>query len=261
MDSSDSSPARRVDTPSTKECYRKNHQYQTLDFVLQKKQQYSGLTHATVSIWDMLVRLDEEKVIDESDPDISLSQLHHAFQVAEGIRQDGHPDWMILTGLVHDLGKVLILFGEPQWAAVGDIFPVGCRFETTVKHPELFELNPDVRHPIYSTPNGIYEPGCGLDAVHFSMSHDWYLSHVLKGQCSLPPEALYVIRYHSFYAGHQHDAYKHLWNNHDQAMMKWVRLFQPYDLYTKHDQEVNVEELRPYYMRLIEKFIPGVLQW
>ena len=36
--------------------------------------------------------------------------------------------WFVLVGLIHDLGKVLCLFGEPQWAVVGDTFPVGCAF-------------------------------------------------------------------------------------------------------------------------------------
>src|SRR5690349_23199945 len=35
---------------------------------------------------------------------------------------------MILTGFVHDLGKILCLWGEPQWAVVGDTFPTGCAY-------------------------------------------------------------------------------------------------------------------------------------
>ena len=40
-----------------------------------------------------------------------------------------HPDddWFHLVGLIHDLGKVMAFFGEPQWAVVGDTFPVGCK--------------------------------------------------------------------------------------------------------------------------------------
>jgi len=39
----------------------------------------------------------------------------HAFQTAERIRQV-HPDkdWFQLTGLVHDIGKVMSVWGEPQ---------------------------------------------------------------------------------------------------------------------------------------------------
>ena len=54
---------------------------------------------------DALDRLND--LIDESDPDIDLPNIVHAFQTAERIRMD-HPDddWFQLTGLVHDLGKV-----------------------------------------------------------------------------------------------------------------------------------------------------------
>jgi len=51
----------------------------------------------------------------------------HLLQTAEAIRRDGHPRWFILTGLIHDLGKILCLWGEPQWAVVGDTNPGACR--------------------------------------------------------------------------------------------------------------------------------------
>lgn len=43
----------------------------------------------------------------------------HALQSAEAARKDGQPRWMILTALIHDLGKLLFFHGEPQWAVVG----------------------------------------------------------------------------------------------------------------------------------------------
>ena len=52
--------------------------------------------------------------VDDSDPDTQLSQIDHLLQSAEALRKDNRPDWMILTGLIHDLGKILILFKEPQ---------------------------------------------------------------------------------------------------------------------------------------------------
>ena len=47
------------------------------------------------------------ELVDESDPDIDMPNIVHAFQTAERIRED-HPDqdWFHLTGLIHDLGKV-----------------------------------------------------------------------------------------------------------------------------------------------------------
>lgn len=46
-------------------------------------------------------------LVDESDPDVNIPNLVHAFQTAERIHAD-HPqdDWFHLTGLIHDLGKV-----------------------------------------------------------------------------------------------------------------------------------------------------------
>lgn len=45
-------------------------------------------------------------LIDESDPDVDMPNIVHAFQTAEEIRAK-HPDqeWFHLTGLIHDLGK------------------------------------------------------------------------------------------------------------------------------------------------------------
>ena len=62
---------------------------------------------------------------------------------SETIRADGRPRWFILTGLIHDLVKVLCLYGEPQWAVVGDTFPVGCAYSDKIVYPQFFAANPD----------------------------------------------------------------------------------------------------------------------
>ena len=250
---------KRQSTPSTEAFYRENHAKQTYEFVLEKKRHYGKLNQGQYTVWDMVERLD--KIVDESDPDTNLPQSHHAYQTAESLRKAGYPDWLVLVGFIHDLGKVLTFWGEPQWAVVGDIFPVGCAFEDTVVHHEYFQLNPDSKHPIYSTKNGIYQEHCGFDNVEFSLSHDWYLWKVLSEQSILPPEALYIIRYHSFYAHHSENGYKHLAGPIDEEMMKYVKLFQPHDLYSKEDEQVDVEHLEPYYQTLVNKYVPGVLRW
>ena len=53
------------------------------------------------------------------------------------------PRWMILTGLIHDLGKVLCLWGEPQWAVVGDTFATGCAFSPKNVFPQFLADNPE----------------------------------------------------------------------------------------------------------------------
>ncbi len=168
-----------------------------------------------MTVWEALDYLNT--LVDDSDPDVDFTQIDHALQTAEAVRQAGQPRWLIAAGLIHDLGKVLCLFGEPQWAVVGDTFPVGCAFSDRAVYPEYFSLNPDSTHPIYSTENGIYEPHCGLDNVHMSWGHDEYIFHVVK-DC-LPIEALYALRYHSFYPWHKEGAYQHLANDRDRAMI------------------------------------------
>lgn len=93
--------------------YKENHEKQTLEHVLQKKALYGQLNHAEMGIWEALELLNT--LVDESDPDTQMSQIVHSLQSAEAARKDGQPRWMILTALIHDLGKYLFFLGEPQW--------------------------------------------------------------------------------------------------------------------------------------------------
>lgn len=242
---------------TVKEFYRLNHTHQTLDFVLDKKRDYLQLNRKRMKVWEALEFLDT--LVDDSDPDVDFTQIEHALQTAEAARKSNQPRWMVVTGLIHDLGKMLCVFGEPQWAVVGDTHAVGCRFSGTCVYPEFFADNPDSTHPVYSTEYGIYEPHCGLDNIHLSWGHDEYIYHVVKDR--LPLEALYALRYHSFYPWHKEGAYDHLANDTDRAMMKWVKAFNRYDLYSKGDERPNVKELKPYYEDLVEEFFPEPLNW
>jgi inositol oxygenase len=243
--------------PSVKEFYRLNHRHQTLDFVLAKKREYLPLRRRHMGIWEAMEFLNT--LVDDSDPDTELSQIEHLLQTSEAVRRDGHPRWFILTGLIHDLGKILCLFGEPQWAVVGDTFPVGCAFSDRVVFPEFFADNPDYQRGELQTSCGIYEEGCGLDRVHLSWGHDEYLFQVVKDY--LPEPALYMIRYHSFYAAHREGAYAHLMNERDKRMFAAVRAFNPYDLYSKAQTRPDVAGLRPFYEELIAEFFPPTLSW
>jgi inositol oxygenase len=219
-----------AETRSTvKELYSLNHRQQTLDFVLAQKAKYGQLNRAEMSIWEAMESLNQ--LVDDSDPDLALPQIVHALQTAEAIRQDGHPRWFILVGLIHDLGKVLCLFNE----------------------------NPDSQNPKFNTLNGIYEAGCGLDNVHLSYGHDEYLYQVVKNY--LPEEALWMIRYHSCYVVHREGEYGYLLTPRDHEMLKNVRAFNPYDLYSKVEVEPNFEELRGFYEELVSEFFPAKLKW
>ncbi len=243
--------------PSVKEFYRLNHRFQTFDFVQQKKREYLPLRKRRMGIWEAMEFLNT--LVDDSDPDTDLGQIEHLMQTAEAIRRDGHPRWFILTGLIHDLGKILCLFGEPQWCVVGDTFPLGCAFSERIVFPEFFADNPDSQISAYQTACGIYTAGCGLDQVQLSWGHDEYLYQVVKPY--LPESSLYMIRYHSFYAGHKERAYDHLMNDHDREMFHWVRTFNPYDLYSKAAARPDVVALRSFYDELIAEFFPPVLDW
>jgi inositol oxygenase len=237
--------------------YKLNHQFQTYDFVTQKENEFLQFNKRKMSIWDAVDFLNT--LVDDSDPDIELDQFQHLLQTSEAIRADGHEDWFVLTGFLHDLGKVLCLFGEPQWAVVGDTFPVGCEFSSKIVHHEFFSLNPDSTNPKYNTKFGIYKENCGLDQVKMSWGHDEYLYQILKPY--LPKSALYMIRYHSFYAQHREGAYHHLLNTEDHENFKWVKKFNPYDLYSKAPVPPDSKVLRPYYEDLVAKYLPDTLQF
>ncbi len=243
----------RNTTPGVKEFYRQNHTHQTRDFVLEKKRQYGALNKTKMGIWEALEYLNT--LVDDSDPDTDLSQIEHNLQTAEAIRRDGHPEWFQLAGLVHDLGKVMWLWGEPQWAVVGDTFPTGCAYSKKIVFPEFFAANPDSQRPEYQSRVGIYEEGAGLDQVDMSWGHDEYFYQVAKEY--LPEPARYMLRYHSFYAAHREGAYDYLMHDRDREMFEWVKKFNPYDLYSKGHAKPNPVELRPYYERLIGKYFPS----
>ncbi|XP_077288222.1 myo-inositol oxygenase isoform X2 [Arctopsyche grandis] len=242
--------------------YKLMHTHQTVNFVNEKMQKWLKFDHAKSTIKEALLKLND--LIDESDPDTDLPNIVHAFQTAEKIRAD-HPnlDWFHLTGLIHDLGKLMAFYNEPQWCVVGDTFVVGCDWGPSIVYRETsFKDNPDGADNRYNTKYGMYKPHCGLDNVNLSWGHDEYLYRVLKHNgTKLPEAALCMIRYHSFYPWHAGGDYKHLTNKMDEEKMKWVLEFNKYDLYTKSEDIPNIETLWPYYESLIEKYMPGVLEW
>ena len=251
---------RNYETPvrdTVKEFYRLNHKFQTFDFVQEKRKKYLQFNMKEMPVWDAFQFLNQ--LVDDSDPDTDLDQFQHLLQTSEAIRRDGHPDWMVMVGLMHDMGKVLCLFDEPQWAVVGDTFPVGCAYSDKIVYPEFFKSNPDYNDERYNTKYGVYSPNCGLRNVDMSWGHDEYIYQMMKDH--LPEEGLYMLRYHSFYAWHREGAYSHLLDDHDKQMLKSVCLFNPYDLYSKNPTPPVWSELKPYYEDLVAKYLPSTLKF
>ncbi|CAM9162076.1 unnamed protein product, partial [Ectocarpus fasciculatus] len=255
--------------------YRAMRTNQTLEFSQRMTAKYQfDNPRALMTVQEVFTAL--EGYVDSSDPDSSLPNKLHMLQTAEGLRRAGHPDWMQLMGLVHDLGKIMYLWGCPedgqegtatgqQWALGGDTWVVGCKIPDCVVMPEFNVLNPDMKDPRYTTELGIYEAGCGLDNLEFAYGHDEYLYKMLvANKCAFPPEALAMARYHSLYPWHTGGAYRQFMNEKDHEMMKWVLEFNNFDLYTKDEHGLynnSVDDIWPYYQNLIDKYMPGKLKW
>ncbi|XP_046964292.1 inositol oxygenase-like [Vanessa cardui] len=242
--------------------YYDMHTNMTVDFVKGKMEKWLKFNHFKSTVKDALIKLNE--LVDESDPDTDLPNIVHAFQTAERIRQD-YPDddWFQLIGLIHDLGKVMAFYGEPQWCVVGDTFPVGCKWGKSIVYgDDSFKANPDTYNEDYNTPYGMYKPKCGIENLMMSWGHDEYLYRVLKhNNAKFPEEGLWMIRYHSFYPWHAGGDYEQFATERDEKIKAAVLKFNQYDLYTKSAAIPDIEALWPYYENLIEKYIPGTLQW
>ncbi|XP_034828050.1 inositol oxygenase-like isoform X1 [Maniola hyperantus] len=242
--------------------YYTMHSHMTVDFVKSKMEKWLKFNHFKSSVKDALVKLNE--LVDESDPDTDLPNIVHAFQTAERIREDyPEDDWFQLIGLIHDLGKVMAFYDEPQWCVVGDTFPVGCRWgQNIVYGDDSFRDNPDTYDDKYSTELGMYKEKCGIENLLMSWGHDEYLYRVLKhNNAKFPEQGLQMIRFHSFYPWHAGGDYSQFVTDEDEKIRQAVLKFNQYDLYTKSAGVPDIEALWPYYEGLIEKYIPGVLEW
>ena len=90
----------------------------------------------------------------------------------------------------------------------------------------------------------------------FTAGCEWFV-----GRRSLPDEALYLLRYHSFYPWHSEGEYTYLTNETDRSMLKWVLAFNRDYLYSKGALRPNVTELMAYYQALGEEFFREPLRW
>jgi inositol oxygenase len=194
--------------------------------------------------------------------------------------------WFPLAGLIHDLGKVCSTeaFGErPQWACVGDTWATGCAPDPAniFFAKNFFEDNPDSTNPEYMTKHGIYAPHCGLDELLVSFGHDEYLAIVLNAHNAdlaeqaaagkptppkrIPDEAIYMIRFHSFYPWHsprgEGRGYTHFANEKDWRCLPLVKALQKADLYSKSPNMPPIEELQAFYGKLMDDHFSAQVRW
>ena len=242
---------------------------QTVEYVQRMKSKYLNFSHP-MDLWSSLESLHH--LIDVSDPDLDLPNVQHLIQSAEAIRKDNRPEWMQLVGLIHDLGKVLYLWGfdedgtsqKEQWGLVGDIFVVGCQRPDTCVFPEFNQLNSDMSDERYNTPHGIYKSHCGLENLELAWGHDEYLYQVLRNHKTnqIPASGMAMIRYHSFYPWHTGNSYTHLLKPSDAKIKDWIGDFNKYDLYTKCERITPLDEVRDYYEPIANKYLgEGPIFW
>jgi inositol oxygenase len=253
------------------EHYRDMRMNQTLEFSRRMQDKFTfangGRTKMTIKEGFEVLKT----FVDASDPDVSLPNMVHMLQTSEGMRAGGYPDWMQLCGLIHDMGKMMFLWGKSedgmqgtadgkQWALGGDTWVVGCRIPDCTILNHLNQLNPDMIDERYNTENGIYEPGCGMANLNYAYGHDEYMYQMLvANETLIPPEGLAMIRYHSCYPWHTGGAYRQFMAPGDHKLMAWVIEFNKFDLYTKDQAGLKQtpEELWPYYQTLIDKYLPN----
>jgi inositol oxygenase len=236
--------------------YLRHHRAQTMATALELRARYAARRLGRATVWDRLMSL--RSINDESDADLEgMTQLGHALQTANSLVQAGLDEDWVVTGLIHDLGKILIEHGEAQEFVVGDVFPTGCRYSPRIVRYEYLAQNPDWSNSAYQSPTGIYDAGCGLDNVVFSYGHDEYLYQVLKDH--LPRAFAWTIRYHSFQsiAGD----YLHLFSEEDRRLREsHMRVFARHDLYTKDPRRAVTARLAEY-EALIKRRFPDPIDW
>jgi len=209
--------------------YNKLKEKQTVEFVRAKNKEYSILNRTTVYMTDLLKALDN--YIDPSDPDLNLPNSVHAYQTAEAIRSKYPTNYAYqVCGLIHDLGKVLYQFGEPDWSVVGDTFIIG---------------NP--------------EKGCGITHLDLTFGHDQYLYNILmlnSKEHYFPEKYWNIIRFHSFYDWHTFGLHTEYETIKDIELKKDLVEFNSFDLYSKSNDQID-ENVKEYYNTLLQQFFPN----
>lgn len=199
----------------------KEHNKQDTEKVILLKKKYSKPVFGKVRVWNLLKDLSH--CIDPTDPQLyCTSQLVHTLQVVEGMENDGVTDNdMIIAGLIHDLGKLLLLTDE-------DPENIVC-MNTVVTN---------------------YEEDTGLDNCIFQWNHDEFVYDRFKDH--VPENIAWIIRYHSIYIKPNIE----LMDERDREYTeKYLKSFRKYDMETKSIYSIPKKKLEDY-RDLIEQYFP-----
>ena len=198
-----------------------SHLDQTREKVAALNAKYDKPVLGKVRVWSLMERLAQ--CVDPSDSTLyCVSQLVHSLQVVDGMERDGIQDKdLLVAGLIHDLGKILLLTGEAPENVV-----------------------------CINTPVGHHEKGVGLDNCVFQWNHDQFIYSRFKD--AVPDQIAWLLRYHSVYL----PACEHLMDERDRAYTeRYLRVFTKYDTGTKslyHLPKDGIEKARA----LIEEAFP-----
>ena len=213
----------------------------------------------TPQMWNFLPQIHKD-----SYTNVTLKQFYSNIQ---------DWSWLPLIGLLHDLGKVISLKqfgGLPQWCVVGDTYPVGAPFSSSnvfftdgfyKQSADYTQYNIDT-----ATAFGIYPKHTGFSNINMSWGHDEYLYQVMLNGSNLCNEALYLIRFHSFYPWHtprnEMIGYTELASSYDWHLLPLLKAFQKCDLYSKTPKLPKKNVLDAKYTALMEKYIPNkIIAW
>lgn len=199
----------------------KAHDRQTLEKVSYLKDKYSQPVFGKVYVWDLF--RDLGRCIDPTDPALyCVSQLVHTLQVVEAMEKDGIDDEeMIIAGLIHDLGKLLLLTDE-------DPENIVCMNTVVTNH----------------------EDGTGLDNCIFQWNHDELVYDRFKDH--VQEKIAWIIRYHSIMIKPNIN----LMNEKDRFYTdKYLKNFRKYDMESKSIYKIPERKIEDY-RDLIYQYFP-----
>lgn len=197
------------------------HRSQTLDDVAALNEKYRQPALGMVRVSEVVLKLN--LVTDPTDKELyKTTQWGHCVQVIAMMEQEGIvSEEFLISGLVHDIGKVLLYTGEDPANIVCDNFPVG-----------------------------EYKEKIGFDNVVFQWNHDEFGYMRLKDH--LPVHLAKLIRYHSI----NPTTLKYLSSSDMWLYENYLKPFRRYDKLSKSTTQVpNIDMDK--YMKLLDKWFPN----
>ena len=199
------------------------HRKQTKEDVQALKAKYESPVLGKFRVWDLIQKLS--LCIDPTDTWLGVaSQYVHVCQILQVMEKDKALDeTMLLTALLHDLGKVALLAGEAPENVVCFIQPVEER-----------------------------EPEAGLDNVIFQFGHDEIAYSRIKDH--VPPHVAWTVRYHSMIVG---KAEKYMSPQDRRNEQQYLAKFTKYDHGSKSPAFLPAEVTLDRYRDFVESHFPN----